>query len=182
MAQPILIDDNGNIILPGRETPSISSPTVGPQTAAADQALIPASGGLAGYSWMILIPCYNMKLDRYYFATLDHNNFDTETSAELYFHQEDTMPGREITVSKIMIFFRDLGKFKLKATIETAQSTKSKTKTFGGKADGKIKTDSFDFVTTGERPQLILSREADWGPVALIGAKLTTDVEIMEQV
>jgi len=125
-------------------------------------------------------------------GTFDWEDFNTESDCSYYYRQEDLMPGRHVTVSRIRIVYRDLGAFTLTASVLTAQvptansdSTKgdvnSQTKTFGGKADSKLYTDYFDFVTSGERPQLVLTRKALDGPVSIISATMITDVEVMEQ-
>lgn len=130
---------------------------------------------------------------KYEIRTFDYEDFDTEEACAYYYHQEDPMPGRQITVSRVRIVYRDIGAFTAKATILTAQQQSEEAvdstnprnwqqRTLGGRNDKKLYTDYFDIIVTGERPQLVISREANSGPLAIISTSLITDVEIMEQV
>lgn len=158
---------------------------------AADVGKITATGGLMGLESMVLVPMFDPEFNIRYFGTFDYLDYNTESACEYRYKEEDgPFVGRSITVSRIRILYRDLGKFKIKATVNAVQLvegepvfiSKSATKEFGSIIPtNKIITGFLDFVITGERPQLILSREKDWGPIDIIEAAMITDVEIAEQ-
>jgi hypothetical protein len=152
-----------------------------------DPTLITPTGGLFGIESLFLIPMLDDELGRY-FGIFDIENFDCESDFFYDFKEEEVLLGREITVNKVRIRYRNLGPFKLEAKVVAYSQIKKKfveesqIKNFGtSKADRKIYTDYFSFVVTGERPQLRLYKKAGWGQLAIVEASLCTATELAEQ-
>lgn len=162
----------------GRDRPAVDSPA----GVATNISLITSSGGLAGFEQAVMIPYFAINGTEFCIGTFDVKNYDTEDSCEIWYRQEEIIEGREITVTRVRIVYRDLGICTLTCTVETAQGSKSITLKIGS-ADfsGVVKTDYFDLVVTGERPQLKLKKEANSGPLNLISLTMITGVEMAEQ-
>jgi hypothetical protein len=158
-------------------------PTYPPINVAREVIKLTPSGGLSGISTQLLIPMWDSKSGRSYIGTLDYNDFNTEEASLYAFRMEDVLPGRQITVSRVQVTYRDLGPATLTAIVETAQGVIYDEKKIGTPSgDGSVKSQYFDLEITGERPQLSLFRDKNSGPVSIISAKMITDVEIAEQV
>lgn len=172
--------DNGG---GGGGFPSGGGSTGGATQQAGNIASIAASGGLTGGEYLILIPVLDVNTGERYIGYFDVNDLDTETESIYVTGQAEIMEGRQITVSRVRIIYRDLGLAKLDVTVKTSQKSLTKTKGIGSSnVTGELVTDYVDMVVTGERPQLIISRKAGYGPVSIIKATMITDVEIAEQV
>lgn len=151
-----------------------------------DTSLITSSGGLVGFETALLIPLFDPEFGAFTVGTFDFKDFNTEEDCEYQYRQEILMPGRQITVSKIRFIYRDLGICTLCIEVRTAQDQdlkKSKrTITIGStSATGKLVTAFVDLVITGERPQVIITRKANNGPLSITELAMITDVEIAEQ-
>jgi hypothetical protein len=163
----------------GRMSPP---PNDGPSGVANNISLITSSGGLAGTELALVIPCFDADGSQFYLATFDTTDYNTEDACEIWFRQEEIIEGREITVSRVRIIYKDLGICKLKCTLETTQQTVTQEITIGtANYKGKTYTAYFDIVITGERPQIKLSKEANSGPLNLISVTMITGVEMAEQ-
>lgn len=147
-----------------------------------DPSKLTVTGGLAGLDEQLLIPMYDWKNKQYHMMTFDPFNFNTEEEAMYVYKQEDVMSGRHVTISRVRLLYRDIGKATIKVGISTAQAVKERELTIGGKADGMLRTAYADILISGERPQLYISKEADSGPLSIVRAELITNIEIAEQV
>lgn len=159
-------------------------PTAPPNTGT-NTALLTTSGGLYGYDNVLLVPFYNAINGFSYFLNYDPANFNSEVDCVYYFRLESVKPGRAIDVHKVYFEYRDLGAVKFTTTVTATQydrATKRETEqsksviSSMGKGDRKIHTLFVDLKVVGERPQLMLLRKANAGPLAIIRAMLIGNV------
>jgi len=133
---------------------------------------VTTSGGLTGRKGAVLFfgdSAFSLK-PLVWFADL--TNFNCEDDVEYHFRIEEVEVYRQPTVDKIIFRYRDFGKVTVTCFIsgnvlQESAISKFVTVVFGGKADGKIYTTSFDLTCTFEAPQLIITRQGGSGPMAL---------------
>jgi len=154
---------------PPPHPPKTKTPTGG------SPGLLTSTGGLYGFNYVLVLPILNTKHNIGQFFTLDIEDFNCEEDVEYIFKQEEMQHLRQISVHRILVTYRDLGKVKVIFSVTTysTESDKYTTKeskivTLGSaKADKKLHGKKIDIAITGERPQLRLFRKAKDGPLAI---------------
>lgn len=158
---------------------------------ASSPGLITSTGGLFGQAGLLLIPFFDFRSGKYYLATWDASNFNTEEDVFYYFRQENVKQDRAITNHKIVVTYRNLGIFTVTFFLTTFRKglttyedgvaieqqgtyhTVSKTLTLGTKnPDGKLYTIDFNLVNEGIRPQIYCDRKAMAGPMSITSVLL----------
>lgn len=150
--------------------------------------LITSTGGLFGDTGLLLVPFFDVKLGKNYLANWDSSNFDTEEDCTYFFKMEDLDVGRNIAIHKAVLVYRDIGRCRLTVGVtsylatDDKYNTKSQTKFIGHKTpDLKLHTQDFNFVITGERPQLFVSRKANDGPFSAVSLTMVGHADEKEQ-
>lgn len=133
---------------------------------------VTTSGGLTGSKGAVLFFGASTFIAQPLVWFADPTNFDCEDDVEYHFKIEEIEVYRQPTVDKVIFRYRDLGKVTVTCFIsgnvlQNSAVSKFVTVVFGGKADGKIYTTSFDLTCTFEAPQLIVIRPGRSGPMAL---------------
>jgi hypothetical protein len=105
----------------------ITSGGGGAQAVATNPALVTVTGGLTGVESFLLVPMYDPDTKEFYFGVFDYTNFDTESACEYRFRQEEVLKGRLITVSRVRLQYRNLGKATVTAFIKVAPDSTDKT-------------------------------------------------------
>jgi hypothetical protein len=167
-------------------------PSSGGGVSGTNPGLLTSSGGLFGSASALLIPIYDPETNLKYIATLDPTDFNSEEDAEYRYRMEEVTEGRLITVSRVRIVHRNIGKVtvtgRLSGLIKQADKTwkvvfAEQTITIGDDTkDLSIRTEYFDMIITMERPQFIYKRLANAGPLAIISTTLITNVEQAAQI
>jgi hypothetical protein len=138
-----------------------------------DLSNISSTGGLSGGKGLVLVFGQSILAQQSLGWQFDSSNFNCEENCEYRFKIEEVEVYRQPTVDKIIIRYRDFGQCTLNCFISgnvlgDSKVSKIVTIVFGGKADKKIYTTSFDLTCTFEAPQLIITRNADSGPVSIV--------------
>lgn len=142
-----------------------SNPTI-------DLSNVTSTGGLSGSVGAVLVFGRSLFAQQPLGWQFDSEDFNCEEDCEYHFRVEEVEVYRQPTIDKVIIRYRDLGKVTLNAffvgnVLQDSVISKIVTIVFGGKADKKIYTTTFDLTCTFEAPQLILSRDAFSGPVSI---------------
>lgn len=149
---------------------------------------VPISGGLNGSAGVVAFPLVDNQgnVQMQYFDT---STFDCEDDATLAFRQEEVNDGSKITIKKIKIKYRNLGRCVFILTVQGMFDNVSKTVILGDATvlngefkpieavgDGKLYNAYIDLVFTDEAPQLIITRAANSGPISLISMVAYGDI------
>lgn len=182
---PAPIDDWDNGGGGGSGGGGSSSPISGKTSV--DTSLITPTGGLFEGVLGLMIPVWDIQNQTMKMGTFDFEDFNTEIVARYKYREEVAFEGRQTTVSRIRIRYRDLGKVKVKFSVLTDEfrvPTNNNTKllTFGGTKDGKLHFTYFDKVITGTNPQVYFERAAEAGPLSITRVTMITTQEATEQV
>lgn len=190
MSEPRKVSLDGDVIYYGDRggdsgipyTPSNGGQQI---SAALDISKITTTGGLIGTDQVVLMALRSTQLDLFSMGFFDFEDLNCEEVSEVKFRQEEILAGREVTVSRVRLVYRNLGKVEVEAIVETTQCSKNHKQFIGDDSPvlkGKVMTAYFDLIATGERPQLTIRRTANSGALAIIKAQMITDVELAEQV
>ena len=145
---------------------------------------IPISGGLSGTWGVLMFPLWDITSSSMTFEALDLNNFNTEQPGIYAFRVEDFTEGTTVTINRIRIKYRNLGPCKFALTLQGMYSFITKLMQIGpgtkngqnraipNQADGRLYIAYCDLVFTDESPQLIISREANAGPLDIVSITL----------
>lgn len=158
-----------------------SSATIG-----GSPGLLTSTGGLTGAVGACYQPFYNPHTKSYNISVIDPSDFNTEEDVNYYFPEPDAQAGvgRKVTVHKVILTYRELGKvtftFHIEAYISETDSyiTESVVVNIDGKVNGKMRkglfpdkkihTKKLSLIVTGERPEPWIFRAADAGPLSII--------------
>jgi hypothetical protein len=164
--------------------------------------LITSSGGLFGTSGLLLTPYVNNTTGQSYIIVHDPTNFDCEESAEYDFRQEIPMvqgnpyqEGTDVSCHLIKLKYRELGVtsfsinvtvyrkqtddyFTTSITVNIEQVKNTPKRTF---PDKRIHTRFLSFLTTGERPQVSITRNANSGPMSITSLTLCGNADEVPQ-
>lgn len=183
--------DPDAIDLAGRRTRGRSSSSGG-GVSGTNPGLLTSSGGLFGSESALLIPVFDPETNLKYIANFDPTDFNSEEDAEYRYRLEEVSEGRLITISRIRVVYRNIGKVTVTGRISGIVQLKSKTwKVVSAEQeiilgddtkDLTIRTAYFDMVITMERPQFRYIRLANDGPLAIISTTLIIEVEQAAQV
>lgn len=174
----------------GRRTTSgtgASSSSSGGGASGTNPGLLTSSGGLFGSASALLIPVFDPETNLKYIATFDPTDFNSEEDSEYRYRMEEVTEGRLVTVSRVRIVHRNLGKVtvtgRLSGLVKQPDKTwkvvfAEQTITIGDDSkDLSLRTEYFDMIITMERPQFSYKRLANAGPLAIISTTLITEVE-----
>lgn len=118
------------------------------------------------------------------FWTLDPTNFNDSTQASSYsWKVEDIIPGRQGTINRVIISYRDLGVATITVTLSGSNDAQAPVSvsqdvsigTVG--ANGKIKTVLVGISLSALNLQLTIFRANNAGPVSLTKIRLEGEVE-----
>lgn len=145
-----------------------------------DLSNITSTGGLDGSDGAVLVFGKSIFAPFAVGWKFDSEDFNCEEDAEYRFRVEEIEVYRQPTVNKVIIRYRDLGKCTVNCffagnSLGDNVVSKIVTVVFGGKADSRIYTTSFDLTCTFEAPQLIVTRTAFSGPLSII--KVLVEIE-----
>lgn len=155
-----------------------------PSGHAASFGLITSTGGIAGFIGLLMFPVL-LSNGSSQFSTFDIDNFDTEEDCHYESRQEDVAIGRNVTVHKVLVVYKNLGVANFTVDVEAfvrednGRSEGSfvrnklgpiKMKIGSKKADNKIRTKFAYINVVGERPQVIIDRQKNSGPLCIISA------------
>ena len=166
---------------PGPLPPPTPTPTPKQGTPGANPSLVTSTGGLFGFNNILLVPFYDIRLNRTYFIMYDPSNFNCEDDCVYNFRLEEVVAGREIDVHKVYLQYKDLGKVTFKVIVSATQYNKAlKKETINsktvvvtvGKGDGKIHSYFVDLKVVGERPQISIFRKGNAGPLSIVKVML----------
>ena len=134
---------------------------------------VTTTGGLTGLKGAVLFFGQSIGYPNPLVWLVDPTNFNCEDDCKYHFKVEEIEVYRQPTVNKVIVRYRDLGKVTVTCFFVgnvKGESTASDlvTVTFGGKADKKIYTTTFDLTCTFEAPQLIMQRAANSGPLSVV--------------
>lgn len=132
------------------------------------------NGGVVAITYLLFVPVQDVTTGRCYIGTYDINSFDDPKDDFSYsYRKEDIVKGVVVTVSRIWLTIRDIGKAKLTVTLagtdyNQKKVTKSVTLAIGtASASSELLTYPVDISLSCYRPQITLSRKAGDGPVAV---------------
>lgn len=142
------------------------------------------NGGFAATTRYLFMPTVTIDGGQTQICVFDPTDFDDPTDNSYYFfRQEDVTAGRQPTVRRVIITYRDLGPasitLTLYATTDSATSvTASTTVSIGNTVPtGILMTKIVELQVTGFRPQLSISRAAGGGPVSIAAVTLIGEIE-----
>lgn len=159
------------------------NPPPGPGGHAASFGLITSTGGIAGFSEFMLIPVL-LNNGNSLFATFDIDDFNTEEDCTYTTRQEDVAVGRNITVHKVILVYKDIGVCRITIDVEAFVRGQGKQpdqyvrnangpvklKIGNKQPDNKLHTVNVDLNVVGERPQVIIERKKNVGSLCIISA------------
>lgn len=137
-----------------------------------DLSQLTVTGGLTGIIGSVIVFGTTLLFNQPLGWIFDTTDFNCEEDCEYHFRVEEIEVYRQPTIDKVIIRYRDLGQvtvnvFFVGNVLGDSKVSKIVTVVFGGKADGKIYTTSFDLTCTFEAPQLIITRNAFSGPLSI---------------
>ena len=155
-------------------------PPVGHPTIHGTPGLLTSTGGLFGFNFRLLIPMFDLTVERSYCALVDPTDNNCEDDAFYLFKQEDVLPSRVVSVHKLIVYYKELGparfsvgvqvyirkanKFFQKSVPLVIKNRNDKTAPF---PDNKLRELPVDLVIEGERPQVFIRRNANSGPLCV---------------
>lgn len=155
-------------------------PPSGQTTIHGSPGLLTSTGGLFGANYRLLMPLFDSVFDKTYLAFIDPEDNNCEEEAFYLFKQEDVMPGRVVSVHKLLVYYKELGaaKFSVGVQVYIRKTNKFYQKSVELKItdrkdrtapfpDGKLRELPVDFVIEGERPQVFIIRRANAGPLCV---------------
>jgi hypothetical protein len=186
-----VFDGNG-----GGEGGGPYKPPVGKSTIKGSPGLLTSTGGLTGTSFQLLMPLFDATFEKTYFALIEPNNNDTEEVCFYTFRSEDVMVNRQVSVHKLLITYREIGKAKFTIGIQTYIEDNDTFKTVSKditiklspprKAvtfpDGKLHTKKVSLIISGERPQIFISRNPNSGPLCITRVLMCGKADQKDQV
>jgi hypothetical protein len=154
--------------------PSGGGGTTPKGTTGGSPGLLTSTGGLFGLFPVLMIPAFDAKTRIGSIYTYDVEDFDCEKDAIYKFKVEELTVGRNVTVKKIILIYRNIGECTINVGVEAYSTLKEikkryiqvsrKLKIGFSPADKKLYTKEVDLVITGERPQGFVIHKAHSGP------------------
>lgn len=174
--QPPNADSGSNVPSGGVPTGGGGGPANNPTI---DLSNVTSTGGIDGLTGAVLVFGQSLFYPLAVGWEFDPTDFNTEEDCEYDFRVEEVEVYRQPTIDKVIIRYRDLGKCTLTCyfqgnVLQSAVASKMVTVVFGGKADNRIYTTTFDLTCTFEAPQLIITRNAFSGPVSITKVLIET--------
>lgn len=155
-------------------------PPAGKSTIKGSPGLLTSTGGIGGNNYRLLMPMFDSVFDKTYLALVDPNDNNCEEEAFYLFKQEDVMPGRVVSVHKLLVYYKELGTARFTVGVQVYIRDANK---FFQKSrelmivdrldknapfpDGKLRELAVNFVIEGERPQVFIRRKANSGPLCI---------------
>lgn len=131
-----------------------------------------------------MVPVKDANTGVHYFGIFDVNSFDDLYAPSYYaYRQEAVTPSRVPTVHTVVLEYRDLGVATITLTLTgyndvgTKISVSTKVSLGTASANGAILTAIVGLTLTAFRPQLSFQRAAAGGPVSIVSATITGEVE-----
>ena len=169
-----------NEFLPNGGSGGGFKPPVGKSTIRGSPGLVTSTGGLFGGSFKLLMPLFDSVFDKTYLALIDPDNNDCEEEAFYLFKQEDVMPGRTVSVHKLLVYYKEIGPAKFSVGVQVyirktnkfyQKSVPLQIKDRGDRTapfpDGRLRELPVDLVIEGERPQVFVRRRPNDGPLCV---------------
>jgi len=145
-----------------------------------DLSQLTVTGGLSGTVGAVLVFGSSDFYSQPVGWVFDSEDFNSEEEAEYHFKVEEVEVYTQPTIVKVILRYRDLGKATLTGyfagnVLQNSVASKMVTIVFGGKADKKIYTTTFDLTCTFEAPQFILTRQPFSGAFSI--TKVLIEIE-----
>lgn len=142
------------------------------------------NGGFLATTFFLFVPAVRFDTGDPYIGIFDTTDFDDPNAASSYsWRAEDIAVARVPTVRRVILVYTDLGVAKITVTLSGTNDlnnviSASQTVTIGTSgASGAQLTAFVDVALTAFRPQLTISRAAGGGPLSIVSATLTGEVE-----
>lgn len=162
---------------PGGPFPPSSGGGGGSAPTPPDLSKLPTVGGMVGIQTQLIAIGYDDLAGQNIVYFVDPTNHNCEESCEYDFKVEEVEPGNQLTIHRIVIRYRDLGKVKFTVAVVSATLTdldytlgtgNAELITLGNdKPTNKIYTYLSSLRVTTEAPQIKIFRAANAGPLAI---------------
>lgn len=142
------------------------------------------NGGVAALNYVLLVPVQNSSSGLAYFGFYDVTNLNDPSVGSYYnYRTEEVDINRVPTVRRVAINYIDLGALKLTLTLSATNDlqqviTVSTTVQLGNVVPTAVLMTKFvDIEITGFQPQLLITRNANAGPMAIVAVTLYGESE-----
>lgn len=142
------------------------------------------NGGVSANNYVLLVPVQNVNSGLSYFGFYDVTNLNDVDDGSYYnYRTEEVDINRVPTIRRVAINYLDLGLLKLTLTLNATNDlqqavSNSVTVQLGNNvATNALMTKIVDISLTGFQPQLLIKRNGNDGPMAIVSVTLYGEVE-----
>lgn len=158
----------------GNDPPEPPAPKPKSKVRGGSPGLLTSTGGIFGTNFVVIAPIIDSVRGTGLYFTWNPFDFNSEEDTTYVFRQEEMQHARQVTIHKIVVTYRNLGKVKVTFSLSAYSNVNEtffsvpKTLVLGSiQADRKLYTKKIDLLINGERPYLTITRKANAGPLAL---------------